>query len=506
MKQLFKFFTSTRFVLIISFLINVALFFITTLLLGYYYYAAVSLVATIVAIIFLARSKDDPYYKVYWILIMLVVPFFGVILYVYLKSKKVTNKQLNKWNKISSDSLSAICQKKEPLALLKNSSLDHVGIANYISNTTGMSVTQNNQLDYLKNGEVYFESLLKDLKQAKKFILIEYFIIKPGKVWDSIIAVLKEKSQQGVEIKLLYDDFGCLDRFPKKYLKQLQKDNIQTAVFNKIIPTVNPFINYRDHRKIVVIDGKVAYTGGINLADEYANYVELYGKWKDSGIRIAGDCVWNIIVMFFYNWRIATKQDIDLSNYKKPNNTIKNNQLVQFFCCGPLDNEAIARNNYLNMINSSKKELTIVSPYFVVDQRIIDALKICAHKGVKIKIVLPGIPDKKWVFYLARSYYEELIKLNVQIYEYTPGFVHAKMVVVDGCTASIGTINFDFRSLYLHFENLVVLYNTDCIQDMSKDIEELIRQSHLMTLADLKKRSLGEKFIANILKLLEPLL
>lgn len=368
--------------------------------------------------------------------------------------------------------------------------------ASYIQNTTHMPVYDNSQVEYLSCGQDFFESLCQELNNAQKYILLQYFIIKPGKVWDRILDILKAKAASGVEVKVLYDDFGCLDRFPRGYFKKLSQYNIQAKPFNKIIPTVNLFINYRDHRKIAVIDGKVGFTGGINIGDEYANLKDIYGYWKDTGVKIVGDSVWSLIVLYFNNWRMATNQEIDVNQYKvhyqkQQTPTGK----IQIFGTGPLQQEAVARNNYINMINDAKEYLYITSPYFIVDDKMLDAIKLCAKRGVDVRIILPGTPDKKWVFYLARSYYEELIKVGVKIYEYSPGFIHAKIVVSDDKTCCIGTINFDFRSLYLHFEDGVMLYDMPAIDDINKDIKNLFKLSYQVDLDYVKKTfGLGEVY------------
>ena len=277
--------------------------------------------------------------------------------------------------------------------------------------------------------------------------------------------------------------------------------------FNKVVPTVNSFSQYRDHRKIVVIDGKTAYTGGINVGDEYANQVKKYGHWKDTGVKIVGDAVWNFTVMFLNNWQVATKKSIDILNYKvnfevQP----KVKDYVQPYGTGPINNSAIARNIYMKAISSATKYIYITTPYFIIDQELMDCIKLTALSGVDVRIVTPGIPDKKWVFYLTRSYYEQLLKAGVKIYEYTPGFIHAKMVVSDDDTAIIGTTNFDFRSLYLHFECGTIIHNSKTVNAVKQDIDTTMGSSHLITLRDVKQRKWYEKILAQILKFFAPLM
>lgn len=322
--------------------------------------------------------------------------------------------------------------------------------------------------------------------------------------------LLRNKALEGVEVKLIYDDFGCLDMFDdKKHFEKLNNHKIEAVPFNKVKAGLNLFVNYRDHRKIAIIDGKVAFTGGINIGDEYANIEKRFGYWKDTAVKIIGPAVWNNIVMFFNNWILSTREEVDVSKYVPVFNEVvpaKNKEFIQPFGTGPLSSEPIARNVYLKMINTAKDYVYITTPYFIIDKQMQESLKLASQSGVDVRIVMPAIPDKRWVFYLSRSYYEGLIKAGVKIYEYTPGFMHAKMMLTDNAQALIGTANFDFRSLYLHFENGVLIGNSKTINSIKYDFDSIIGSSHLISLRDLKQRKWYEKLSAQLLKFFAPLI
>lgn len=506
MRKFFKFFTSSKFVLFFTFIINVIIFALMVALIGYYSYLIISIASLIVSLVVLSRSTDEPAYKLTWLLVIIMLPLFGAVLYLYLKSGKMSRKMKKKWQIIATENNEYLIQ--NPAIVEKASNKEQIfnNQISYLLNSAGAILYDNTQIIYLKNGETFFAHFIEDLESAQKSIFLEYFIIKPGKIWDKIYAILKSKIEKGVQVYILYDDFGCIDRFPRRYLKRLNKQGFVCKEFNKCRPTLDRFNNYRDHRKIAIIDDAIAYTGGINIGDEYANIVDKYGYWKDTGVRIEGDAVWSFIALFANNWELATKQRLDIIKRKDNVNPIKSYGFVQPYGTGPLNNEPVARNNYIRMINSAQKSVCITSPYFIIDGAMISALKLCARSGVDVKIILPGIPDKKLIYKIGKSYYEELINSGVKIYEYTPGFNHAKMVIVDDIMASVGTINFDFRSLYLHFENAIMLYGSSCIEDIKSDFEDMLGKSKEVTKEDLKKRRWYERFFVNLLKFFAPLM
>ena len=504
MKKFLNIFISKRFILVLTFLINLALFFAITYFLDSFIYSAISIFATIVAVIILINSEEQLVYKFMWLLSIAIFPLFGTVLYLYLKRCRATLKKRNQFNQINERNNKFISKNEDVLNEMKLLNNGQQNLAEYLINTTNMPVYKNTSVKYLKNGEEYFEHLLKDLKTAERYIFLEYYIIEHGKIWDQILEVLKEKANNGVEIKILYDDFGCMDKISRKYFKDLTRFNIEIVLFNKCISTINKYSQFRDHRKLCVIDGKIGFVGGINLADEYANITTKFGYWKDTGIRLEGEAVWSLIVLFSNNWQLEGKS-FDLEKYKIEFK-IQNNSYIQTFGSGPLNMEPIARNNYINLISSAKKYVYITTPYLLLDTTTVDALTIAAKSGVDVKIVMPGIPDKRFVWYLGRSYYKELVNAGVKIYEFTPGFIHSKMVVVDDVSACVGTINFDFRSLYLNFENAIMIYNDKEILNIKDDIVNIVDKSKEITKEGIKRRKWYEKFVANMLRFLVPLM
>ncbi len=349
----------------------------------------------------------------------------------------------------------------------------------YITEYAGFPITRRNNIMYYPLGELAFESMLESLEKAKEFIFLEYFIICPGTMWNKILEVLKRKVKEGVEVRVIYDDAGCIATLNKNYDKELEKMGIKCIIFNKLHPISGVIMNNRDHRKILVIDGKVAFSGGINLADEYININSPYGHWKDNGIQISGDAVWNYTVMFLTMWNAFKKEDEDFEKYKYnfKDKTIENGYIVPYGE-SPLDKEVTGEDVYLNIINQANDYVYIFTPYLIIDTDVVNALNLAAKRGVDVRIVIPGIPDKKTVYTLSESYAEPLVKGGVKVYKYTPGFIHAKVFVSDDKVATVGTINMDYRSLYLHFECGCYFENANVIKDIKKDVIETIEKSH----------------------------
>lgn len=512
MKKFIKALYSTKSILLFTFLINILIFGVSVWYLGTAFYASLTALGMIIALILVSRSEDSSAYKVTWVITILLVPVFGVALYLYLKERRGTKKQRKNWQMTTFQNNSILEEDAQVLSNLQKHNPYAYNMSRYLFTATNMPVYQNTSVEYLATGEAYFQKMFEELRKAKHFILLEFFIVKPGVIWNELFEILKLKVREGVEVKFLYDDFGCLDRFPDKltFLK-LNNHGIQCMPFNKIKPHLSLFCNYRDHRKIVVIDNHVAFTGGVNVADEYANINSPFGMWKDTGIMVKGDAAWNYTVMALNQWQLATNENIQFDKYHitytKPEKTDKSLKgYVQPYGDGPINPEPALRNAYVKMLNFAQHDIIITTPYFILDESTKEAIKLCAKSGVKVKIIMPGIPDKKWIFYLSRSYYWELIKAGVEIYEYEPGFVHAKMITIDDSSAIVGTVNWDFRSLYLHYENAVFMHNCQAISSMNKDLNAMLTDCKLITLRDIKARKWYEKTIAFILKIFAPLL
>lgn len=508
MKKVIKFFTSSKFLLALTFLINVAIFALITIFIGSYVYTLFSILALLILIGFLNRDNESPSYKIMWIVIIVIMPLFGVALYIQLKTTRGSKRQRKRFQNIYYTSYKYLEQNPDTMEVLNKFDGGAANLSKYLTNTEKWPVYSDTTTTFLKDGEAYFNALFEELKNAKKFIFLEYFIIEPGKVWEEMFNILRFKAREGVEIKLIYDDFGCVDRFDdKKFFKKLINHGIDAVSFNRIIPTLNTFSQYRDHRKIVVIDGKVAFTGGINVGDEYANVKKKYGHWKDTAVKITGAATWSFTVMFLNNWQASTKKAIDISKYKvETEKSVKIKDFVQPYGTGPITKSPIARNTFMKVISGARKYIYLTTPYFIIDHEMMQTLKLAALSGVDVRLIMPGIPDKKWVFYLSRSYYAELIKSGVKIFEYTPGFIHAKMIVTDDTTAIVGSTNFDFRSLYLHFEAGVIVHNSKTVSTIKQDVDGIMGSSHQITLRDVKQRKWYEKLSAQFLKFFAPLM
>ena len=364
---------------------------------------------------------------------------------------------------------------------LKEENIDAYLQANYIKNVTGMPCYKNTKVSYYKIGEEFYKALLESLKKAKKFIFMEYFIIEEGKMWNSILEVLKEKVNKGVKIFVIYDDFGCMTTLNDKYYKKLEVIGINCIPSNKFTPVLSKIHNNRDHRKITVIDGIIGFTGGINLADEYINEKVKFGHWKDTAIKLEGEGVKGLTALFLETWNTQCKNEIDVKEFMNIKYELNNEKCVVVpYGDGPEDfyENSVAKYVYLNILNSAKKYVYITTPYLICDYEIMNTICNCAKKGVDVRIVTPYIPDKKTVFWMTRSNYEILIESGVKIYEYTPGFIHAKQFICDDIFAVCGTVNLDYRSLIHHFECGVWFYNAECILDMKKDFNEIIEVSN----------------------------
>ena len=381
------------------------------------------------------------------------------------------------------------------------------GKINYLMNYLNFPVTKNNNINYYKLGELAYPEMLKELKNAKKFIFLEYFIIKNGTMWSEILKILEEKAKEGLDVRLIYDDMGCIALLPTSYPKQMEEKGIKCIAFNKLNPFLGVIMNNRDHRKMMIIDGKTVFSGGMNLADEYINLEHPYGKWKDNGIKITGEAVWNFTIMFLNMWNSYRKDDEDYKKYKydfSKENLEQNGYTIPYGET-PLDNEIVGENVYLNIINQAQKYVYIMTPYLIIDTDMINSLILAAKRGVDVRIVVPGIPDKKIVYSLTTSYFETLIKNGVKIYKYTPGFVHSKVFVSDDNIATVGTINLDYRSLYLHFECGVFMQDVEEIKDVKKDLVDTIEESHFVSKKEAMPKLLKSVWQA-VLRLFAPLM
>ena len=464
-----------------------------------------SLALTMAAVLVVLNSDLDPTAKLTWMVVMTIVPVFGALFYWYTRrdvghrmlKAVMTERQVQSRHQLSQDpavwkALSA----REPGA---------AGMARYVRRSGCFPVFGGTEVTYYPMGEDYFEGLLRELEKAEKFIFMEYFILDEGYFWDSVLDVLKRKAASGVDVRVMYDGTCEFVLLPRHYPKELEKFGIQCQVFAPLEPFVSTHYNYRDHRKITVIDGKVAFTGGINLADEYINAVEKYGHWRDSAIQLRGDAAWSFALIFLQMWQMVTKQHEDIDRYRPAAASGTQDGFVQPYADSPTDDDNVGEHVYLQIINNAKRYLYINTPYLIVDDSMISALCLTAKSGVDVRILTPHRWDKRIVHFTTRSYYRELLRSGVKIYEYTIGFNHAKTFVSDDAVATVGTTNLDFRSLYHHFECGTVLYGSRAVMEVKEDFLNTLPICHGITQEELRS-NVFVRMAQDVLRLFAPLM
>ncbi len=426
----------------------------------------------------LINSPFNPSVKLAWVVPILFFPLFGGVVYILFGMRWDYRLRRKRFEDAEERSRSYMPSDRDMLDKIGASDEYVAGQCRYLSKN-GFPIYEHTKVSYFPLGDDNYPVLLEELKKAKRFIFMEYFIIEEGEMWNSILAVLKEKASEGVDVRLIYDDLGCILKLPKHYERTLEESGIKCMVFNRFRPFLSTIMNYRDHRKITVIDGDVGFTGGINLADEYINRVVKFGHWKDTGIMLRGEAVRNLTLLFLNQWNLLRPTDESFDPYLPTPGAseIESDGFVQPYGDSPFDDEICAENVYLNIINHARRYLYICTPYLVIDHETLTALTLAAKRGVDVRLITPGIPDKKIVYQLTRSYYPELIRHGVKIYEYTAGFVHAKSFVCDDEIATVGSVNLDYRSLYHHFECGCYLYKNSVVQEILEDFRDTLSKS-----------------------------
>ena len=465
----------------------------------------------VLIVLWIVNKEINPSYKLAWTMLILSLPILGVTLYFLFGKSRIASIMDRQFVKRIEESSELMQDDPETVSGLWERDPSAAMQSHYISSASHFPVHQNTSAEYFQVGDDMFPVLVKELKQAKKYIFIEYFIINDGVMWQTILDILEQKAAEGVDVRLIYDGFGCLTTLPHKYYEELRKKGITCQVFNPFRPILNIIQNNRDHRKLCIIDGWVGFTGGINLSDEYINQKERFGHWKDTAIMLKGEAVWNMTVMFLHMWAVIgrTEEKIDYEVYLPHRNhqeQFMGNGFVQPFCDTPLDEEIVGENVYLNIINKARRYVYICTPYLIIDNEMMTALCLAAKNGVDVRIMTPGTPDKKLVFLLTQSYYRQLLENGVKIYEYQPGFLHAKTFVCDDEIAVVGTINLDYRSLYLHFEDGVWIYGNDVIWSMKEDFVQTLEDCHTVPLEFCKNRKIPVRIMQNVLRAFAPML
>ncbi len=468
---------------------------------------ACSSVLSALAIIYIINDESNPGFKMAWIIPICVLPVFGTLLFLfvnwnfgYFGLKKAFARSLRQTQDY-------LCIDRETQKRLQESDRGLANLAKYLENVENYPAYCKTKTQYFSSGEEAYQVMIEELKKAEKFIFMEYFIVEEGFMWNSILDILMKKAQEGVEVRFMYDGMCSLVLLPYNYPEKLRKRGIQAKQYAPVKPLLSTHQNYRDHRKIMVIDGKVAFTGGINLADHYINLVCKYGYWKDVAMKIEGPAVKSFSAMFLQMWNLTETASGDVGKYLTVQSPPYQEEkgIVIPYGDGPTNEEHIAESVYIDMIYRAEKYVHIMTPYFVVDNEMLTALIYAAKRGIDVELLFPYVSDSPLTFAMGRTYYPQLLKAGVKIYEFTPGFVHAKVFVSDDVCATVGSVNLDYRSLYHHFECGIYLYRQDCIKKMEKDFQNTREKSIQINMDDYNDIPLYKRFAGRALRLIGPL-
>lgn len=467
-----------------------------------------TMLSFLVVIHHIVSEKNKGAYKTAWVFLILAFPLFGGLTYLMYSFQTSTRRLKKRWNNVGGTYQMQFDSPESGYENAKQEVGELFPQVRYLQDTVGFPIYDHSQIRFFSPVEGLFQELLPALEKAERYIFLEFFIVQEGIMWDSILSILKAKAAQGVKVRLIYDDIGCFLLLPKDYPQQMKQAGIECVRFNPFRPLLSATQNNRDHRKIISIDGKVAYTGGANLADEYINAIEKYGHWKDAGILVEGNAAWSFTVMFLEMWQVCTGVREDFSVYNpwaEQVCEVPSQGFVQPYADSPLDTENVGEHVYLQILNQAQEYVYINTPYLILDDSVISALVLAAKRGVDIKIVTPHRWDKRLIHMTTRSYYRQLIQAGIQVYEYNPGFMHAKTFVCDDRVATVGTTNLDFRSLYLHFECGALLFHVPAIMDMKRDFLDTLPVCHQITPKDCSQNFLMHLF-QDFLRLFAPLM
>ncbi len=468
-------------------------------------YNALYLVSLAVVLHVISNVKRSPY-KLLWSVVVLSFPLFGGLLYLMVRFQGMTmgfKKQLAKAQVATKSYREADPKVAEAM---QRDFPEYAPQCHYLTNTCGFRGYIGEKIQYLSPGEEKFKALISCLEQAERFIFLEYFIIQEGRMWNTILDVLKRKAAEGLDVRMIYDDMGCFMLLPLDYQKMLSEMGIRCEVFNKFRPVLSTLQNHRDHRKIAVIDGKWAFTGGVNLSDEYINDVARFGHWKDASIMVSGEAASSFTLMFLEMWQALTGEADNLESFlAAPTEVKQKDGYVIPYCDSPIDEEYVGEKVYMNLICAARQYLYIQTPYLIIDDALVSALILAAKNGVDVKILTPGKPDKWYVHMTTQSYYRELLSGGVQIYEYTPGFLHSKVMVSDDKAATVGTVNLDCRSLYLHFECGAWICGSQSVKEIREDFEATLSACKKISASDCRV-GLIKRLVQSLFRLIAPLM
>ncbi len=457
-------------------------------------------------VVYLFNCRMDSSAKLTWMFMIAIFPLAGAAFLLFTQSNighRMERKLVNEQIQLSGDYL------EQPENVLEKLEHDGSGIddlCRYLNRSGSFPLYEHTAVRYFPLGENMFEAMLEELEKAEKFIFMEYFIIEEGYMWGRILDILTRKAKEGVEIRVIYDGMCEMFTLPVDYWKLLEKEGIKAKPFSTMKPVVSSHYNYRDHRKILVIDGKTAFNGGVNLADEYINRIERFGHWKDTAVMLKGPAVRSFTLMFLQMWYVGEKEPDYDSWLGETEERPEAKGYVMPYCDSPLDGDKVGESVYMDLLNRATDYVHIMSPYLILDGELEKAICFAAQRGVDVKLILPGIPDKKVAYALAKTHYQSLTEAGVKVYEYTPGFVHAKVFVSDDRKAVVGTINLDYRSLYHHFECATYLYQTDCVPEIEEDFRQTLEKCRRVTAETIKGEKLSVKFVGQVAKFLSPLM
>lgn len=459
---------------------------------------------SVAMILYLFNCNMDSTAKLTWLFLIMLFPIPATV-FLWITQKDIGHTiTKNRVKQLLGESRNKIVQ--DPTVVAKSEIIESGtdDLSHYLCRSGSFPIYENTQTTYFPLGEKKFEAMLEELKKAEKFIFMEYFIIDEGYMWGSILKILADKAAQGVDVRVLYDGMCEISLLPHDYPKRMGNLGIKCRPFTPLKAFVSTEYNYRDHRKILVIDGKVAFNGGVNLGDEYINRIERFGHWKDTAVMLKGEAVRSFTLMFLQMWNLR-EQEPQWDEFLIDHREESDGYVMPYGDC-PLDEDKVGEMVYMDILNRAKSYVHIMTPYLILDNELETALKFAAQRGVDVKLILPGIPDKKVAYALAKSFYKSLVGAGVKIYEYTPGFVHSKIFVSDNEKAVCGTINLDYRSLYHHFECATYMYKTSCVEDMAKDFEETLKECREVSLETIKNEKLYYKIVGGIMRTFAPLI
>ncbi|MEG0913243.1 MAG: cardiolipin synthase [Oscillospiraceae bacterium] len=508
--KLFKRILSQTF--IVAFLLIAQILLIIAVLLKIKGSAIMSLILNVLSIIVVLHiigRKENPTFKMAWIVPIMLFPLFGGLFFLLIQMQKLTKSYKKRLDSSYEITAPYIAQRTEVLKDIEKADNNQLDFAYYMNNYGGYPISENTETTYLPTGEKKWTAMINELKKAKRYIFLEYFIIKEGTMWNSVLEILKEKVTQGVDVRVIYDGVGSGSVLPYKYFRKLEQFGIKAKVFSPFVPFLSVLQNNRDHRKICVVDGISAICGGINIGDEYINVEERFGHWKDSSVLLRGDAAYTFAIMFLQMWLLSGSEESNFESFRPlPCESDK------FKCDGfsapygdcPLDDETVGKFVYLDIINNAKKYVYITTPYLILDNEMTTSLCFASKRGVDVRIILPKIPDKWYAYSVAISHFEELISSGIKIYKYTPGFIHSKTFVADDEISVVGSINLDFRSLYLHYECAVWMFKTKSVIEVFDDFTETLKVSTPVTLEDCTKIGSLHRMLNAVLRLFAPMM